>query len=278
MNTPEYKYFIDEQEEKQSNKLFYKFAIILFAIYIILFGSVFVFRSNFEYVTINGESMQSTLNPNPQRRENADGEINDVQDGVYIKKTTKVDYGDIIVINQGEDDSIIKRVLAFGGDYVTIASVEYDGTRDYRLMRVKSGSENVEILYEDYIKSYDSWNMVQGTIVDNVEYENPLYSVYTYLGYETKELSVFLDGEERDVVFFKIPENHVFYMGDNRTGSRDARSTGTSPQKYIEGYVVKIVRNGTFIKDDAVSWFFQQIKDYFDIIWKEILIFFGANA
>lgn len=273
MDRPEYKYFIDRQEEKQSEKIFYKFVVVLFVVYAFIFGIVYAYHSSFEYVTINGCSMQPTLNVNPKY---IDGE--EVEDGVYIKLTHDVDYNDIIVINKSKDDSIIKRALAFGGDYVTIASINYDGDRDYRLMRVKEGSGEVEIIYEDYIKSYDYWNMVEGEIVGNVEYENPFYSTCTYLNFKTKTFDLFLDGELREVIFFQIPEGDVFFMGDNRTGSLDARSTGTTSQKNILGYVVKIVQDGTFIKQDTVKWFFQQIRDFFDIIWEEILIFFGSNA
>ncbi len=272
---PNYKYFAKEKEEKISNKLFFKFVIILFSIYAIIFGVVFVYHANFEYVKINGGSMQPTLNNNPT-------EINgeDVQDGVYIKVTDRVDYGDIVVIstNKQEDESIIKRALAFGGDYVTIASVEYDGTRDYRFMRVKKGSDEVEIIYEDYIKSYDYWNMIEGEFVNDVEYEGVLYSNFIYLEYQTKTFSVELDGEQRNVVFFEVPENDIFYMGDNRTGSRDARSTGTKAQKDVLGYVVRVVHNGTIIKQNPVKWFFHSVGDFFSIIWREIMIFFGANV
>jgi len=279
MNRPDYKYFKDEQENKQSDKLFIKFAIVLFVIYAFIFGTVFIYHSNFEYVTINGESMQNTLNPNPELRKDTEtGEYNFVQDGVYIKITTDVDYGDIVVINKTKTQSVIKRVLAFGGDYITIASINYDGNRDYRFMRVKSGSDKVEIINEeDYIKSYYYWNMISGTIVDNVEYENPLYSYYINQDYQTKTFTVNLDGEDRNVIFFKVPDKHIFYMGDNRTGSKDAR-TGTMPQANIQGYVVKVVHNGTFIKDDPTKWFFKQIEDFFSIVWREISIFFGAKA
>lgn len=274
MEKQEYKYFLDEKEDKQSDKLFFKFAIVLFVIYLVVFASAFIFRANFEYITINGCSMQNTLNPNPVE---IDNEL--VQDGVYIKLTQNVNYGDIIVLNKTEEESIIKRALAFGGDYVTIASISYDGNRDYRFMRVKQGSDEVEILNEaNYIKSYDLWNMVEGEVVGDVEYETSIYLNYQGLQYNTKTFDVLLDGKEREVVFFEIPDDHVFYMGDNRTGSYDARFSGTLNKSHIEGYVVKIVHNGTLTKQNAFSSLFQQIGDFFSIIWGEISRFFGAKG
>lgn len=270
-----YKYFQDEKEEKSSNKIFYKFVVILFLVYAIIFGIVFAYRSNFQYVTINGRSMQPTLNPDPVLNE--EGE--EVQDGVYIKLTHDVDYGDIIVIKRENLPSIIKRALAFGGDYITIASIEYDEGNDYRFMRVKQNSNNVEILNEkDYILSYSYWNSIESTAEGNVNYESVFYAHYSNSNYQSRTFTLNLDGQERDVRFFKVPENEIFFMGDNRTGSSDARAGGTRKISSVEGYVVKVLENGSFIKEDATKWFFQQICDFFEIIWREISIFFGAKA
>lgn len=273
----EYKYFKDEKEEKQSNKLFIKFIVILFVVFSFIFCVVSIYHSNFQYVKITGCSMQPTLNENPIE---VDGY--DVQDGVYIKLTKSIDYGDIVVIDKDKksdkDDLIIKRALAFGGDYVTIASISYNDTRDYRFMRVKQGHQEVEIIYEDYIKSYAYWNSYAGSVENGVEYENPLYTKYLSLNYETKVFSLQLGGQEKEVVFFKVPENNIFYMGDNRTGSLDARINGTELKAHVLGKVVKIVNNGTFIQEEPAKWFFQQISDFFSIVWKEISIFFGAKA
>lgn len=273
---PFQKYFQDERQEKISQKLFFTFLMILLVFYAIIFGVISYYRTNFEYVTINGVSMQPTLNVN------VSSGTNDSHDGVYIKRTNKVDYNDIIVIATGyKDESIIKRALAFGGDYITIASVNYDGERDYRFMRVKKGSDEVEIINEkNYIKSYDAWNGNTGTIINNVEYENPFYTYYTEsdLNYDKKIFTVNLDGQDRDVIFFKIPDNKVFFMGDNRTQSRDARVSGATDKKNVLGYVVRIVKNGTMIKKDAGKWFSQSLEDFFSIIWREISIFFGSKG
>lgn len=279
VDRPSYKYFLDEKAEKISDKLLVRFALVLFSVYLVVFGCAFAFRSNYEYFTIKGLSMQNTLNPNPDLvRDPETGEYDYVQDGVYIKFTTKVDYDDIIVIEKTKNDSIIKRALAFGGDYITIASIEYDDGIDYRFMRVKEGQNEVEIIYEDYIKSYEYWNSITGQTENNVTYEGLLYPRYKELGYQTKTFNIMLDGQQREVVFFQIPQDHVFYMGDNRTGSNDARGTGTAQQDKIIGKVVNLVRNGTFIKKDPFLWFFHQIGDFFTIIWDEIVIFFGVKA
>ncbi len=270
-----YKYFQDEVEEKKTNKVFYKFIIAIALVYLAIFAIVYFYHANFEYVTINGPSMQNTLNPNPELRDE-----NEVQDGVIVKLSTDADYGDIIVIDRGEKvSSIIKRVLAFEGDYFTIASIDFNGGRDYRFMRIKAGTNEVEIINEPYIKSYEYWNMIEGYTSNGIVYEGVLYPEYTQeLHYSTTTFDVKIDGQTHAIEFFKVPEGEVFYMGDNRTASLDARVYGTTKQSNIYGYVVKIVHNGTFIKDNPVKWFFQQIGDFFEVIWREILIFFGMKA
>ncbi len=270
-----YKYFQDEVEEKKTNKVFYKFIIAIALVYLAIFAIVYSYHANFEYVTINGPSMQNTLNPNPELRDE-----NEVQDGVIVKLSTDADYGDIIVIDRGEKvSSIIKRALAFEGDYFTIASIDFNGGRDYRFMRIKAGTNEVEIINEPYIKSYEYWNMIEGYTSNGIVYEGVLYPEYTQeLHYSTTTFDVKIDGQTHAIEFFKVPEGEVFYMGDNRTASLDARVYGTTKQSNIYGYVVKIVHNGTFIKDNPVKWFFQQIGDFFEVIWREILIFFGMKA
>ena len=273
---PEYKYFQEEVEEKKTNKVFYKFVVALVIVYLILFAIIYAYHASFEYVTINGCSMQPTLNPNPELKD-----IDEVQDGVIVRLGHNADYGDIIVIDRGEnEDSIIKRALAFGGDYFTIASVNVGGDVDYRFMRIKEGSQEVEILEEEeYIKSYEYWNMIDGYTLNGIEYESLLYTKYTEdLNYQTTTFDVPIGGQTYPIEFFQVPEGQVFYMGDNRTGSSDARLSGPVDQTNIYGHVVRIVHNGTFIKEDPVKWFFQQIADFFAIIWREILIFFGMTA
>ena len=45
-------------------------------------------------------------------------------------------------------------------------------------------------------------------------------------------------GQEGNFTGFTVPENYVFCLGDNRTGSRDCRSFGCIPLEKIEGKVL----------------------------------------
>lgn len=93
--------------------------------------------------------------------------------------------------------SYIKRVIGLPGDYIEI----------------KNGAVyiNGEKLEEDYLQPGVITDMVQGT-------EN---GVTRYGNFNE----------------FKVPENCVFCLGDNRTGSSDCRSFGCIPLEKIEGKV-----------------------------------------
>ena len=223
--------------------------------------------------------MQNTLNPDAKVQE-------DKQDGVFIRKTQDVDYGDIIILQthgqvqsqNGENPTIIKRALAFGGDYITIAKIDVLNSRlgkEYRFMRVKKSVGQVEVVEEDYIKSYELWTGTsEGTsiLVNGVSYERKFYEKYwTY--FQCKEIYVAEMGQ--NVLFFEIPAGQVFFMGDNRSGSTDARTIRPFEVEDIVGKVEIIVRNGS--NDDYPANWFYKFKGFVELCWKEILRFFGAN-
>lgn len=287
MERIEYKNFMEDIEDRSSNKLFYKFVIVLFAFYLFLLICNQSFYSNFSYLTIYGTSMQNTLNPHPRRTIAQNGSNESWQDGVYIRLSQNIDYGDIVIIQSdglSAHDSIIKRVLAKEGDYFTIAKIDVEGVEDgeYRFMRVKNGSGGkVEVIYEDYIKSYTEWtdnehHSSQITIND-VVYERNFYIYYnSQLIYEKAEFEVAELGGKK-VEFFKVPENHIFFMGDNRANSTDARVIGTKNVDKVLGYVVEIVRDGSKYEGNN-DWWKNRFVGFIKICYKEVIRFFGANV
>lgn len=281
---PFYRYYIDEKEDKMSQKLFHTFIAIFLVFYLLVISLSFAFYQNFSYISISGKSMQSTLNPSPVLVQTKRGSEY-LQDGVYIKHTKDVDYGDIVVLDpseEKEDDTIIKRVLALEGDYITIVKIpNAEGTLEYHVLRVKENTNKVEILQEDYIYSYSDWTGKEGSandaVVSGVVYEASIYKNFsTYLKYETKTFPVSkLDGA--NVTFFKVPENSIFFLGDNRANSNDSRALGCFDLSKIEGRVCAIVRDGTAYEGNNM-WWINRIKGFFEVIWREILVFFGASA
>ena len=282
---PFYKYYKEEKEEKLSQKIFLRFVVIFFVVYLLVMLMGYAFYQNFSYVTISGRSMQSTLNSSPVAVQTKNG-VEYLQDGVYIKHTKKVTYSDIVVLQstpdyEKEEKTIIKRVLALEGDYVTIVKLQGESSREaFHVLRVKSGKDNVEILEENYIYSYDSWTCADGSNweinVDNIAYEADFYGTFISKSYDIKTFQV-ASLENAEVVFFKVPKDNIFFLGDNRTGSKDSRSLGCYNIDRIKGKVVDVVRNGSDYKGNDF-WWFNRTKGFFRVVWQEILYFFGGNS
>ena len=268
-----YQYYKDEKEGKISQRVLIWCLVILVVFYVLLFITNSWFQNNYRYVTINGTSMQPTLNPNPV---NING--NDVQDAVYIKLTSEdITYGDIIIIDKSTynyNTSVIKRLLALDGDQISIAKVHVvqgnDNYTEYRFMRIKEGSSEIEIVYEDYIAGYGIWNSYVPILDNEVYYEPYFYRMFIE---DSQTTTHYVEGVG-NVKFYTVMPGQIFYMGDNRTGSTDARWTGTDSQENVIGRVVSIVHNSTSIQN-SLFWWTGRIKEYFAIVFDEIIKYFA---
>ncbi|MBQ8792161.1 MAG: signal peptidase I [Clostridia bacterium] len=276
-------YYKEEREEKVATRTLYRLLFVILFIFIILFSVSVAFNQKYTYITISGQSMQSTLNPSPVLTNiTTDGKTTKswVQDGVYVEKTKNVTYDDVIIVeNLSSEKTVIKRLLGMEGDYISIALVQVQpSVYEYRLLRVKAHSSYVEVLNEEYVKSYYEWTAEGDYESDaqtpNIYYEPYFYQTFSLGDYESKLITVNQAGGE--VKFFKIPENEIFYMGDNRPHSADSRQKGTTNINNVLGKVVEIVRDGTYYKGNEF-YFFNRLKGCFSVIWDEILRFFGAN-
>lgn len=131
-------------------------------------------------------------------------------DVLVINVRDEIDYGDIVVINEDGNSAaypskirnkIIKRVVGKGGD-----EVKFYGGNVYLKKR---GEAEFTELNEGYIKK-------QG--VSN--YRSPASSVP-----ETEETVII------------VPDGEIFFLGDNRTNSSDARTYGTRSEDQVWGVV-----------------------------------------
>ena len=291
MDRPKYEYYKDKRDNKVSKRTFVLFATILICFYAIVFVTNLYFQQNYRYVAINGLSMQPTFNANPVF---VNGKS--VSDGVYIKLTQNADYGDIIIIDKMDEanHTIIKRLLGKEGDRISIAKLKINGAEEYRFLRVKSGDSRVEVVSEKYISGvctdttgqkytlgYQNWSRVSAFTDNNIKYESSFYGTFIWEREEGSDYYLYdftYNGQSyEDVKFFEIEPGKIFYMGDNRTGSSDARSTGTEFSDKIIGKVV-VSTKGSNVGRLTLASLYSKAKGYLEVIWKEIINIFSWKA
>ena len=302
MKEIEYKYFRDEIESRSSRRTFAILALILICFFAIAFPVNIYFENNYQYITISGHSMQPTINPTPIRFVDSNGNNRYLQDGVYMRRNARVNYGDIVIINKNDEEegkTIIKRLLGKGGDKITILKMKIDEEWQYRLLRIKSGTNEVEVVQENYLNGkckteasnaqeivlgYSYWTEKVSSLnpVGNTNsYENIFYSHYlqNILSGNVITISsyVYDEVEYQNVLFYQLDEGKIFYMGDNRTNSKDARSEGPEDEDKILGKVVSITRNSTS-PQNSVFYYFHRIWGYFDVLWQDFIKIFAKNS
>lgn len=268
-----YLYFEDERCEKVTKKCLKSVFIFFFILSVIVASLYCWFFSNYYFLTVTGRSMQPTLNIDIIYQ-------SDAQDCVIVDKYAEIDYGDIIIIknpaNINSDNTIIKRLLAKEGDKFSI--IKIDGL--YHLLRIKKGFNDVEVLDESsYIKGYVDWSIGKRSYIDydqNVVYEAEFYENYIdksgrYFSSDRVSEVVY---DNKIIYFYQIEKNEIFYLGDNRANSSDARYYGPVTTDIVLGKVVKICYNGAYSDFFFVRGFYQ-LKGLFEYFMPKLVNLFA---
>lgn len=172
--------YVDQYSENDKGSELSSLLLVLFCVLI----SAFIVTVNnwFIKVVVDGNSMYPTLK---------DGQV------ITISLVDDYDYGSIVVIkDELEEDWIVKRVIAKGGDTVKIEN----GKVSLRKQGTNSFIELSEDYLGDSVKTYPA---------NNLEFE-----------------------------IYPVPENEIFYLGDNRGNSEDSRGEfETCKESQIVGVV-----------------------------------------
>jgi len=182
---------------------------------IIIWIVIFLFL--YDSAVVYDISMQPTLN--------ADSGVVDT-DIVYYNKLRKYTRGDIIIV-QCEDEMIIKRVVALGGD-----KVRYVYENEVYKLYI-----NDQLVDENYVKE-DITLPSLSNAKNAVQYIDPTDDTgYNPLGMLKSNQSENFDSEGNYIV----PEDQVFVLGDNRLHSTDSKTKGGYDRSCVVGVVEMII-------------------------------------
>ncbi len=216
--------------------------------------------------------MKDTLNPYISDYPDANGNYGS-DDLVYVNTRRKPNQFDVITIGgykneKGESVTLIKRAIALAGNLVTI-KVGDDGY--YHVFTYDEELNEENQINEKYVTnhSYYEWTRNHSShTYNNVEYENLFFQ--TYFGSNSKYSSE-LVVKKNGTLYFRVPEYEIFFLGDNRAHSSDARERGTAKIANVQGVVDMILPNANKpganvlgIKTKAIlNFYWPKVVDYF---------------
>ena len=215
--------------------------------------------------------MKNTLNQNCTYASQSD-------DLVYVNPTKPVERFDIIIVNykslvdgKVQENHLIKRAIAFGGEYITIRKSEEDGY--YHIFFYDEEKEQAQMLNEDYVRSYADWTSrisYAGSLSE--QYEGKFYEYYLSGANSTNNQRNFTVETFDGISYLKVPDDEIFFLGDNRDDSMDARFIGPSTLQRIEG-VAEIILTGA--NKPGANVLGIKIKSIFSYYWNKLAKFFA---
>ncbi|MDE7464115.1 MAG: signal peptidase I [Clostridiales bacterium] len=214
--------------------------ILLYAVIAVLVVLVF-FYYFFGCAIVEGQSMESTLETS--------------QRCLLIKHGFTVERGNIVTINhpkpEKDGEMLIKRVIALGGDRILF--VRSQNNKNVDLYICKSGEHRFTLSTEKYVAERMNYSGtdskfgydVNGTIVPTTAYRSQ--AELESLDIDSADLDtadkLILDG------IITVPDDCIYYMGDNRNHSSDSRYYGPCKESDITGKVIAISKKGSALED-----------------------------
>ena len=273
-----------KKEETKSIALYLTTHITLYIVlifFLIFFVWYTVFSVTHRYYIVEGASMQPYLNNGIPATDQSSS-----KDAVYVNLNGKIDVYDVVVIEgvSKTSPSIIKRVVAEEGDFVSIAK----SGNSFYLYRIDAEditlNENSEytsmisdekaIIYENkrntgYEIEYNDWNSVDERIYNGVYYDYEFYEEFInkkgYFDNEEKYHPYNYYVSSDNLIYVQVPENYTFCLGDNRAHSSDSRTYGFISYDNIVGDVEITVYNYSFVNRvwEVIKYYYKQVEEFF---------------
>lgn len=245
------------------------YIVLLF--FLIFFVWYTYFVVSHRYYIVYGPSMKPTLNAQV-----ADYDENSAMDAVYVNIYGKINVGDVVVIEGVSEDSasIIKRVVAESGDYVTIAK----SGENFYLYRIpasmmshgESGEkvslisdEEARVVEEKSVSGYDViWNEDSydtSSVIGNYTYEIKFFNKFLL----DSNFDYYTSSE--GLRYVCVPEGYTLCLGDNRAVSADSRKYGFISNNNIVGYVELFVYDYSFGNRvlEVIRYYYAQVEEFF---------------
>ncbi len=243
---------------------------IVLIFFLIFFAWYTYFVVTHRYYIVYGPSMKPILN-----EQVADNDENSAMDAVYVNLYDKIEVGDIVVINDvsSSGESIIKRVVAESGDYVTIAK-SGDNFYLYRIpksmMSQNSNGEkesllsdsNAIVLENESSSGYEViWDESSIYVDGNYTYEYKFYDRF----FSDNSLNYDYYTSQDGLKYVCVPDGYSFCLGDNRAVSADSRRYGFISNENMVGNVELIVYDYSFGNRvlEVIKFYYTQVEDFF---------------
>ena len=187
--------------------------VFIVVIFVLLVFEIF-FAANFTGIYVVGSSMDPTLTGAKEYTEGGWVVADTSGDYVYVNKHASPTYGDIVVVNKDSKTTIIKRVIAMGGDYVKLDEgklyLKHEGSNEFKL----------------YNESYVDPDNNTASLSKNT-FPRDSYGSLDENGYY-------------------VEKGFLFILGDNRDVSEDSRADGgkSYPVSSVYGVVTSWSVNG----------------------------------
>ena len=296
MNTFNDRDFIQYNDKKAKNEtknlaLYLTVHITLYVLlffFLIFFAWYTYFVVTHKFYAVKGVSMMPTLNSEITEEQILyDPDVQQLSyDAVYVDTLVAPKLYDIVVVENNDGSSVIKRLMAVEGDYITIAKGQTEGGEDcFYFYRIPSGEdlttytdeqarlnemsgENGYTIrgYEDWYKNKSSVSQPPMSIVVGEKsnlYEYNFY--YSFLENYQSVANLNYHISENGLVYAQVPKGHCFFMGDNRGHSTDGRETGFCNIDNIVGRTEFIVEDYNFVNRilEVVKFYFSQMEKFF---------------